>query len=71
MQIYNYCACTIITIGKNKLEPQRKNLGPVIGVFKRAVATYARKNNITFDWHTLSYESIIRDEDSLAGQGNT
>jgi REP element-mobilizing transposase RayT len=56
---------SVKTPGQNKFGPQRKNLGSVIGGFKRAVTTYAWKNNITFDWHTRYYESIIWNKDSL------
>ena len=45
--------------------PQSKNLGSVIRGYKSAVTTYARKQNIDFQWQSLYYESIIRTDASL------
>jgi len=44
---------------KNKFGPQSKNLAAVIRGFKSAVTTYARKNNITFDWQARFHDHII------------
>ncbi|RLD55730.1 MAG: hypothetical protein DRJ05_12495 [Bacteroidetes bacterium] len=46
---------------KNQFGPQRKNLGSIIGGYKSAVTTYARINNIEFDWQARFHEHIIRD----------
>jgi len=44
---------------KNKFGNQSKNLGSVVGGFKAAVTTYARKNNIPFDWQARFHDHII------------
>ncbi|MDB4901622.1 MAG: hypothetical protein JWQ63_903 [Mucilaginibacter sp.] len=44
---------------KNKFGPQAKNLASVIRGFKSAVTTYARKNNIPFDWQARFHDHII------------
>ncbi len=48
---------------KNKYGPQSNNLASVVRGFKSSVTTYARFNNITFNWHPRFYEHIIRDYD--------
>jgi putative transposase len=50
---------------KNKFGPQSKNLASIIRGYKSAVTTYARKQNIDFQWQSLYYESIIRTDASL------
>ena len=45
--------------------PQSKNLASVIRGYKSAVSTYARKQNIDFQWQSLYYESIVRTDASL------
>lgn len=49
-----------ITKNKNKFGPQSKNLASILRGYKSAVTTYARKNNIEFDWQSLFYDHIIR-----------
>ncbi|HAL80914.1 MAG TPA: hypothetical protein DCO83_00710, partial [Mucilaginibacter sp.] len=44
---------------KNKFGPQTKNLASVLRGFKSAVTTYARKNNIPFDWQARFHDHII------------
>jgi len=44
---------------KNKFGPQYKNLASIIRGFKAAVTTYARKNNIRFDWQPRFHDHII------------
>lgn len=48
--------------GQNRFGPQSKNLASIIRGFKSAVTTYARKNNILFNWQPLYHDHIIRDE---------
>lgn len=45
---------------KNKFGPQSKNLASIIRGYKSAVTTYARKNNIEFDWQSRFHDHIIR-----------
>lgn len=47
-------------IYKNKFAPQSKNLASIIRGYKSAVTTYARKNNIEFEWQSRYHEHIIR-----------
>ena len=51
----------IASLPGNKFGPQRKNLSSVIRGFKAAVTTFARKENIRFDWQARFHEHIIRD----------
>ncbi|HEY8780991.1 MAG TPA: hypothetical protein VIM16_05185 [Mucilaginibacter sp.] len=44
---------------KNKFGPQTKNLASIIRGFKSSVTTYARKNNIPFDWQARFHDHII------------
>jgi putative transposase len=46
----------------NHFGPQSKNLASIIRGFKSAVTTYARKNNIPFDWQERYHDHIIRNE---------
>ncbi|MDH4474159.1 MAG: hypothetical protein QE487_16250 [Fluviicola sp.] len=61
----------IITIGGNQFNEQfssnsmgvqSQNVGSIIRGFKAAVTTYARINNIPFEWQSRYYDRIIRDE---------
>ncbi|GCC53466.1 hypothetical protein SanaruYs_37100 [Chryseotalea sanaruensis] len=52
------------TESKNKFGPQSKNLASILRGYKSAVATYARKNNIEFDWQPLFHDHIIRSEEA-------
>jgi putative transposase len=61
----------IITIGENEFNRefspnsmgiQSQNIGSIIRGFKAAVTTYARINNIPFEWQSRYYDRIIRDE---------
>ncbi|MES2774549.1 MAG: hypothetical protein V4722_10210 [Bacteroidota bacterium] len=45
----------------NKFGPQSKNLGSILRGFKSAVTTFARKNNIEFDWQARFHDHIIKD----------
>jgi REP element-mobilizing transposase RayT len=45
---------------KNTFAPQSKNLASIMRGYKSAVTTYARKNNIKFDWHIRYHDHIIR-----------
>ncbi|HVW14376.1 MAG TPA: hypothetical protein VHB54_11150 [Mucilaginibacter sp.] len=62
---YNTIAATGNSVGyqKNKFGPQSKNLASVVRGFKSAVTTFARKNDIIFDWQTRFHDHIIRTED--------
>lgn len=44
---------------KNSFGPQRKNLSSIIRGFKASVTTFARKENIQFDWQPRFYDHII------------
>jgi REP element-mobilizing transposase RayT len=44
----------------NAFQPQSKNLAAIIRGFKSAVTTYARKNNIEFNWQSRFHDHIIR-----------
>lgn len=48
----------------NKFAPQSKNLASIIRGYKSAVTTFARKNNIDFDWQTRYHDHIIRSMDA-------
>jgi putative transposase len=43
--------------------PQSKNLASIIRGFKSSVTTYARKNNIAFDWQPRFHDHIVRSFD--------
>jgi putative transposase len=45
---------------KNQFAPQSKNLSSIIRGYKSAVTTYARKNNIAFDWQPRFHDHVIR-----------
>lgn len=47
---------------KNQFGPQRKNLSSIIRGFKSAITTFARKNNIEFDWQPNYHDHIIRNK---------
>jgi putative transposase len=46
----------------NRFGAQSKNLASIVRGFKSAVTTYARKNNIPFDWQTRYHDHVIRNE---------
>ncbi len=48
---------------KNQFAPQSKNIASIIRGYKSAVTTYARKNNIPFDWQSRFHDHIIRSKD--------
>lgn len=48
---------------KNQFAPQSKNLSSIIRGYKSAVTTYARKNEIEFDWQPRFHDHIIRSMD--------
>jgi len=52
-----------VSYRKNKFGPQSKNLASVIRGFKSTVTTFARKNDIPFDWQTRFHDHIIRTDD--------
>jgi putative transposase len=47
-----------------KYGPQSKNLASIIRGYKSAVTTFARKNNIDFEWQSLYYDHVIRTTDA-------
>ena len=47
----------------NQFGPQSKNLASIIRGYKSAVTTYARKNNIPFNWQPRFHDHIIRSAD--------
>ncbi|MEO7990541.1 MAG: transposase, partial [Chryseolinea sp.] len=47
----------------NQFAPQSKNLASIIRGYKSAVTTYARKNNIPFNWQSRFHDHIIRSAD--------
>ena len=49
-------------IGGASFGPQSQNIASIIRGYKSAVTTYARKNNIEFNWHTRFHDHIIRTE---------
>jgi len=48
---------------QNAFAPQSKNLASIMRGYKSAVTTYARKNNIRFEWHVRYHDHIIRNEE--------
>ena len=48
---------------KNQFAPQYKNLSSIIRGYKSAVTTFARKNNIYFNWQPKFHDHIIRSMD--------
>ncbi len=52
-------------IYKNKFGPQSKNLASILRGFKSAVTTFARINNINFDWQPRFHDHIIRTDESF------
>ncbi|RYU90407.1 transposase [Emticicia agri] len=47
---------------QNVFLAQSKNLASIIRGFKSSVSSYAKKNNIAFEWQTRFHEHIIRSE---------
>jgi REP element-mobilizing transposase RayT len=50
---------------KNKFGPQSKNLASILRGFKSAVTTFARINNINFEWQPRFHDHIIRNDESF------
>ncbi|RYU96329.1 transposase [Emticicia agri] len=48
---------------QNHFSPQSKNLASIIRGYKGAVSSYAKNNNIVFDWQSRFHEHIIHSED--------
>jgi putative transposase len=48
---------------KNAFKPQSKNLASILRGYKSAVTTYARKNDLKFEWHIRFHDHIIRSEE--------
>lgn len=46
----------------NQFGPQSKNLASIIRGFKSAVTTFARNNNLPFDWQPRFHDHVIRNE---------
>ena len=46
----------------SEFQPQFKNLASIIRGFKSSVTTYARKNQILFDWQPRFHDHMIRTE---------
>ena len=57
--------CVSSDDGGNFFGPQRKNLASIIRGFKSAITTYARKNDITFNWQPNYHDSIIWNQKSF------
>ena len=57
-----HCVSGAGTIDANRFGPQRKNLASIVRGFKSAVTTYARKNDITFNWQPNYHDSIVWDQ---------
>ena len=57
-------ALQCVSTNKNQFDPQSKNLPSIIRGYKTAVTTYARHNNINFDWQPRYYDHIIRNMDA-------
>ena len=47
---------------ENTFGPQSKNLASIIRGFKSAVTTFARNNNLPFDWQPRFHDHVIRNE---------
>ena len=69
--IGNYCSDAmhgvatingVFTKNKNTFGPQSKNLASIMRGFKSAVTTFARKNDLPFDWQPRFHDHIIRNE---------
>ncbi|MBL7730086.1 MAG: hypothetical protein JNM88_02830 [Chitinophagaceae bacterium] len=54
------------THGVSTFAPQSKNLASIIRGYKSAVTTFARKNNIPFNWQSRFYDRIIRTAEEYA-----
>ena len=48
---------------KNHFAPQSKNLSSIIRGYKSAVTTFAKKNNIEFEWQSRFHDHIIQSMD--------
>nr|WP_299422491.1 transposase [uncultured Emticicia sp.] len=58
------------TLTGNTFGPQSKNLGSIIRGFKSSVTTFARKNDIPFQWQTRYHDHIIRNETEFSRISN-
>ncbi len=58
-----HCTDAMHRVSTNQFSPQFKNLASIIRGYKSAVTTYARKNNIEFDWQSRFHDHIIRSMD--------
>jgi len=47
----------------NKFAPQSKNIGSVMRGFKSAVTSFAKENNIEFEWQPRFHDHIIRNHE--------
>jgi putative transposase len=57
---------SISNASKNRFGPQSKNLASIIRGFKSAVTSYARINDIAFNWQGRFHEHIIRNNDEYS-----
>jgi putative transposase len=48
---------------KNKFGPQTKNLSSILRGYKSAVTTFAKKENIYFEWQERFHDHIIRSQE--------
>lgn len=46
----------------NQFGPQSKKLASIVRGFKSAVTTYARKNNLPFEWQARYHDHIVRND---------
>ena len=53
------------TKGINKFAPQSKNLGSVMRGFKSSVSSFAKDNNIIFNWQPRYYDHVIRNHNEF------
>jgi len=53
------------TKGINKFAPQSKNLGSVMRGFKSSVSSFAKDNNVIFNWQPRYYDHVIRNHNEF------
>jgi putative transposase len=53
----------VSTEKQNNFGPQLKNLASILRGYKSAVTTFARKNNILFDWQPRFHDHIIQSQE--------
>jgi REP element-mobilizing transposase RayT len=46
----------------NTFGPQKNNIPSIIRHFKGAVTRYSKKRSLSFEWQSLYYDQIIRDD---------